>query len=60
MADRFKGNAILLLAAIIWGTSFVAQSEGMKYVEPFTYNALRTIIGGIVLLPVIAGFSIFD
>lgn len=60
MANRFKGNAILLLTAIIWGTSFVAQSEGMKFIEPFTYNALRTIIGGIVLLPVIAGFKIFD
>ena len=60
MANRLKGNAILLLTAIIWGTSFVAQSEGMKYIEPFTYNALRTIIGGIVLVPVISGFKIFD
>ncbi len=60
MANKLKGNAILLLTAIIWGTSFVAQSEGMKYIEPFTYNALRTIIGGIVLVPVIAGFKIFD
>lgn len=60
MANKLKGNAILLLAAFIWGTSFVAQSEGMKYIEPFTYNALRTIIGGIVLVPVIAGFRIFD
>lgn len=60
MANQLKGNAILLLTAIIWGTSFVAQSEGMKYIEPFTYNSLRTIIGGIVLLPVIASFKIFD
>lgn len=60
MANKLKGNAILLLTAIIWGTSFVAQSEGMKYIEPFTYNSLRTIIGGIVLVPVIAGFRIFD
>lgn len=60
MANRLKGNAILLLTAVIWGTSFVAQSEGMKYIEPFTYNGLRTVIGGIVLVPVIAGFKIFD
>ena len=60
MVNKLKGDAILLLTAIIWGTSFVAQSEGMKYIEPFTYNALRTIIGGIVLVPVIAGFKLFD
>ena len=60
MTNKLKGNAILLLTAIIWGTSFVAQSEGMKYIEPFTYNGLRTFIGAIVLLPVIAGFKLFD
>ncbi len=47
---------MLLIAALIWGTAFVAQSEGMRYVEPFTYNAIRTLIGGVVLIPVIAVF----
>lgn len=47
---------MLLIAALIWGTAFVAQSEGMRYVEPFTYNAIRTLIGGVVLIPVIALF----
>ena len=47
---------MLLLAAIIWGTAFVAQSKGAQLVEPFTYNALRMFIGGIVLIPVIAIF----
>lgn len=56
MKTKLKGNIILLITAIIWGTTFVAQSEGMKYVQPFTYNAVRTLLGGIVLLPVIALF----
>ncbi len=53
METKLKGNLMLLVAALIWGTSFVAQSEGMEYVEPFTYGGIRTIIGGIVLLPLI-------
>lgn len=44
---------LLLLAAIIWGTAFVFQKEGMNYIGPFTYNGLRSIVGGMVLLPVI-------
>lgn len=59
MGNKAKGNIILLLTAIIWGSSFVAQSKGMEYIEPFTYNSLRTLIGGIVLLPVIAAFGLF-
>lgn len=48
---------MLLTASIIWGTAFVAQSEGMNYVEPFTYNALRTLLGGFVLIPIILAFK---
>jgi len=53
-----KKNAIfgissLLLAAFIWGTAFVAQDVGMNYVAPFTFQSVRSFIGGIVLLPVV-------
>lgn len=49
------GNPLmLLLTATIWGVAFVAQSVGMEYVGPFTFSAVRCIIGGIVLLPFIA------
>ena len=44
---------MLLLAAFIWGSAFVAQSVGMDYVEPFTFNCVRSIIGGLVLIPCI-------
>ncbi len=47
----------MLLTAFIWGTSFVAQKSGMDYIEPFTYNGIRTFIGGLVLIPVIYWFS---
>lgn len=44
---------MLLLTAFIWGTAFVAQSVGMDYLEPFTFNGVRCLIGAIALLPCI-------
>jgi len=49
--QQVKSALLLVLTAVIWGIAFVAQSAGMDYVGPFTFNALRSIIGGIVLLP---------
>lgn len=53
MNQKFKNNTMLVLTALIWGSAFVAQSVGMDYVGPFTFNSLRCLMGGIVLLPVI-------
>lgn len=50
---KIRNTVLLLITAIIWGTAFVAQSEGGKDVGPFTFNGIRSVIGGIVLLPVI-------
>lgn len=48
-----KNNILLVLTALIWGCAFVAQSVGMDFVGPFTFNMARFLIGAIVLLPVI-------
>lgn len=48
-----RQSLLLLLTAVIWGNAFVAQSVGMEYVEPFTFTALRNIIGAAVLVPCI-------
>ena len=48
---RYKNHLLLLLTAFIWGCAFVAQSAGMNYVGPFTFTALRSYLGGLVLLP---------
>ena len=50
---NLKGNLMLLLTAFIWGIAFVAQSVGMDYVGPYTFNAVRFLLGGIVLIPCI-------
>ncbi len=44
---------MLVLTAMVWGGSFVAQKSGMELIGPFAFNGIRTIIGGIVLIPLI-------
>ena len=53
MSKKMQSNILLLITAIIWGSAFVAQKSGMDYIEPFTFNGIRTFIGGLVLIPVI-------
>lgn len=53
MNKKLKGNLILLLTAIIWGSGFVCQSLGMDSIGPNTFNGIRTLLGAFVLLPVI-------
>ena len=54
MRERsLKYSLLLLLAAAIWGAAFVSQKAGMEYVGPFTYNGVRSLLGGAVLIPVI-------
>ena len=51
--SQLKGALILLLAAFIWGSSFVAQSIGMEKIDAFTYNGIRTLMGAAALLPLV-------
>ena len=48
-----RQSLILFLTAVIWGVAFVAQSAGMEHLGPFTYNGVRSVLGGLVLLPCI-------
>lgn len=53
MHNKLRSELLLLLAAAIWGVSFVAQRAGMEYIGPFAFNGIRSFIGSLVLLPVI-------
>ncbi|MDR2701416.1 MAG: DMT family transporter [Spirochaetaceae bacterium] len=48
-----RADIFLLITAALWGFGFVAQSSGMDYVGPFTYNALRFPLGSLSLLPLL-------
>lgn len=49
---QLLGSLLLLLAAFVWGVAFVAQTEGMEFVGPFTFQGSRFVIAVIVLIPV--------
>lgn len=53
MNHKLKYNFLLMLAALIWGSAFVAQSVGMDYLGPFTFNCVRSFMGSLFLIPVI-------
>lgn len=52
-----RQSLLLLLTATIWGIAFVAQSVGMDYIGPFTFNAVRNLIGAVVLIPCIGALK---
>lgn len=51
--DTLSSDAILLVAALIWGFAFVAQRVGMAYIGPFLFNGVRFALGCLVLLPLL-------
>jgi drug/metabolite transporter (DMT)-like permease len=55
-----KSDLILLLAATIWGFAFVAQRAGMEFLGPFTFNALRFMLGSVCLIPFAFRKSLYD
>lgn len=56
MNKKLQSDIMLLITAVIWGSAFVAQKAG-AVLEPFTYNGIRMLIGGLVLIPVIFVFQ---
>ena len=51
MKKSSAGSSFLLfLTACIWGMAFVSQSKGMEYMQPFTFNGVRSLIGALSLV----------
>lgn len=53
MRVKIKSTLMLLLSAMIWGSSLVAQSKGAEHMPPFAFNAIRSYLAVIVLLPLV-------
>ena len=49
----YRADFLLMVAAVIWGSAFVAQRVGMSHVGPLTFNGIRFALGAMVLLPLI-------
>ena len=50
-ARKARGNFLLLLTAMIWGSSFVAQSAGADLIIPAFFNGTRMLLGSLLLSP---------
>ena len=54
MRKQIRGTILLLLATMIWGSAFIAQSVGMELIGPFTFQAARCALAVMFLFPVSA------
>ena len=57
MKKRFHGSLALLIATVIWGSAFIAQSVGMDHIGPMTFQAVRCTLGAVFLVPVVFLFD---
>lgn len=53
VVKKLRGPVMLFIAALVWGAAFVAQSMGMDYVDPITFNGVRCFIGAAGLMAAI-------
>lgn len=51
--NTIRNSGLLVITALIWGIAFVAQSTGGDMAGPYVFNSIRSIIGAVVLVPVI-------
>lgn len=50
MKKKLQGIIPLMLATIIWGFAFIAQSVGMEKIGPFTFQTVRCFLAVLFLL----------
>jgi len=53
-SHALRADILMLVTAMIWGVSFVAQRLGMDAIGPFLYTGLRFALGALMLLPLLA------
>ena len=53
MKKKLRGSLAILLATVIWGSAFIAQSVGMDYIGPFTFQTMRSVLAVPFLIIVI-------
>lgn len=57
--NSIRQSSFAVLAALIWGTAFVAQSVGAGLVPPFAFNAARAVIAFFFLLALCIGLRAY-
>ena len=57
ISSKTKGLILLLIASIVWGSTFVPQKVAMQDWSPLQFTSLRFLIGGIILFLFVNFFS---
>ena len=57
MSKNFIALTCAITCSFLWGTAFIAQDTGMDYIGPWTFSAVRLLLGFFALLPF---FFIFE
>ena len=57
MKEKIRGILALMVATVIWGSAFIAQSVGMDHIGPMTFQAVRCTLGAVFLVPVVFLFE---
>ena len=57
ISSKTKGLILLLIASIVWGSTFVPQKVAMQDWSPLQFTSLRFLIGGIILFFFVNFFS---
>ena len=55
--NQFRQVVFPIITAMIWGSSFVAQSASTEHVGAYTFNAARSFVGFLALLVVVQIFK---
>ena len=50
LSKKWIAHASLLFVTLIWGATFVVVQHAISLVQPFTFNAIRFLIAGFILL----------
>jgi drug/metabolite transporter (DMT)-like permease len=48
---RLQANLLLLVTAVIWGSTFTVQQLAMQHIGPMLYTGARFLLGALVVLP---------
>lgn len=51
--STIRADFLLLTAAVIWGSGFVAQRLGSEHLDAFAFTGLRFTLGTLLLLPLL-------
>ena len=49
----FSGDAILILVAVIWGSTIAVQKVAMENLDPLYFTSIRFSLGGLFLIPIL-------